>query len=107
MAFATWQLTYISLNSTYGWLQLMFILRGIALGLTVPPLTVAMLSQISPRQLSQASSLNTVNRAVATSLDIAILATLVQSQTLVHFGHPAQQRTARSQLGPLALGIHP
>ena len=105
LAFATWQLTYISLYSTYGWLQLMFILRGIALGLTVQPLTVAMLSEISPRQLAQASSLNTVNRAVASSLGIAILATLVQSQGLVHFGHLAEQVTASSQLGQLLLGI--
>ena len=105
LAFATWQLTSISLYSTYGWLQLMFILRGIALGLTVQPLTVAMLSEISPRQLAQASSLNTVNRAVASSLGIAILATLVQTQSLIHFGHLAEQVTASSQLGQLVLGI--
>src|SRR6266446_9686658 len=105
LAFATWQLTYISLYSTYGWLQLMFILRGIALGLTVQPLTVAMLSEISPRQLAQASSLNTVNRAVASSLGIAILATLVQSQSLVHFGHLAERVTAGSPLGRLVLSL--
>ncbi|HKF36209.1 MAG TPA: DHA2 family efflux MFS transporter permease subunit [Ktedonobacteraceae bacterium] len=105
LGFATWQLTYISVYSTYGWLQLMFILRGIALGLTVQPLTVAMLSEISPRQLAQASSLNTVNRAVASSLGIAILATLVQTQSLVHFGHLAERVTASSQLGQLLLGL--
>jgi EmrB/QacA subfamily drug resistance transporter len=101
LAYATWQLTFISVNSPYGWLQLMFILRGIALGLTVQPLTVATLSEISPRQLAQASSLSTVNRAVARSLGIAILATLVQTQTQVHFGHLAEQFTASSPLGEL------
>src|SRR5260221_12496147 len=64
-----------------------------------------MLSEISPRQLAQASSLNTVNRAVASSLGIAILATLVQTQSLIHFGHLAEQVTASSQLGQLLLGI--
>lgn len=105
LAFATWQLTYIDLYSSYGWLQLMFVLRGVALGLTVQPLTVAMMSEVSPRQLAQASSLNTVNRAVASSLGIAILATLVQSQSLVHFGHLAEQVTAGSPLGRLVLSL--
>jgi EmrB/QacA subfamily drug resistance transporter len=101
LAFATWQLTYISVYSSYGWLQLMFILRGLALGLTVQPLTVATLSEISPRQLAQASSLSTVNRAVASSLGIAILATLVQTQSQIHFGHLAEQMMANSPLGEL------
>jgi len=105
LAFATWQLTYISLFSPYGWLQLMFILRGIALGLTIQPLTVATLSEISPRQLAQASSISTVNRAVASSLGIAILATVVQTQSQIHFGHLSEQFTASSPLGQFVLLI--
>ena len=101
LAFATWQLTFISVDSPYGWLQLMFILRGLALGLTVQPLTVATLSEIPPRQLAQASSLSTVNRAVASSFGIAVLATVVQTQTQIHFGHLAEQFTIFSPLGEL------
>src|SRR5215472_17231979 len=101
LAYATWQLTFISLYSSLGWLQVMFILRGIALGLTVQPLTVATLSEISPRQLAQASSLSTVNRAVASSLGIAILATIVQTQSQIHFGHLAEKVTAFSPVGEL------
>lgn len=105
LAFATWQLTYINLYSPYGWLQLMFILRGIALGLTIQPLTVATLSEIKPRQLAQASSISTVNRAVASSLGIAILATIVQTQSQIHLGHLSEQFTASSPLGHLVLLI--
>ena len=105
LAFATWQLTFISLYSPFGWLQLMFILRDVALGLTVQPLTVAMLSEIPPRQLAQASSLSTVNRAVASSLGIAILATIVQTQTQIHFGHLAERVTISSPLGELVQRI--
>ncbi|HXX77317.1 MAG TPA: DHA2 family efflux MFS transporter permease subunit [Ktedonobacteraceae bacterium] len=101
LAYATWQLTSISVDSPYGWLQLMFILRGLALGLTVQPLTVATLSEIPPRQLAQASSLSTVNRAVASSFGIAVLATVVQTQTQIHFGHLAEQFTIFSPLGEL------
>ncbi|HEV2581181.1 MAG TPA: DHA2 family efflux MFS transporter permease subunit [Ktedonobacteraceae bacterium] len=101
LAVATWQLTYITIYSPYSWIQLMLILRGLALGLTVQPLTVATLSETKPRDLAQASSLSTVARAVSSSLGIAILATLVQTQSLVHFGHLAEQVTPTSPLGQL------
>lgn len=101
LAFATWQLSFLSLYSSYGWIQLVLIIRGLALGLCVQPLTVAGLSEIGPRQLAQASSLNTVARAVSSSLGIAVLATLVQTQTKIHFGHLAEQVTPTSPLGQL------
>ena len=101
LAYATWQLSTLSLYSSFGWIQFILIIRGLALGLCIQPLTVAGLSEISPRQLAQASSLNTVARAVSSSLGIAVLATLVQTQTLVHYGHLAEQVTPSSQLGQL------
>jgi len=64
LALATWQLTLVTTYSPYWWIQIMFILRGVALGLTIQPLTVAMLAEVRPQQLAQASSLNTVGRAV-------------------------------------------
>ena len=101
LTYATWQLTFLSLYSSYGWIQLVLIIRGLALGFCIQPLTVAGLSEISPRQLAQASSLNTVARAVASSLGIAVLATLVQTQTKIHFGHLSEQVTPASPLGQL------
>jgi hypothetical protein len=80
---------------------LIFIVRGLALGLSVQPLTVAGLSEISSRQLPQASSLNTVARAVSSSLGIAVLATLVQTQVRIHYGHLAEQITPASPIGRL------
>lgn len=101
LAFATWQLTFITVYSPYWWIQAMLIIRGLALGACVQPLTVAGLSEIGPRDLPQASALNTVTRAVSSSLGIAILATLVQTQTQVHFAHLAEQVTATSPIGQL------
>jgi len=101
LALATWQLTYITVYSPYWWIQTMLILRGLALGLTVQQLTVASLSEIGPRQLAQASSLSTVVRAVSSSLGIAVLATLVQTQSKIHYAHLAERVTASSQLGRL------
>lgn len=98
---ATWQLAYITVYSPFWWIQTMLILRGIALGMTIQPLTVASMAEIRPRQLPQATSLSTVIRAVSSSLGIAILATLVQTQSRIHFASLAEQVTASSPLGQL------
>ena len=105
LSLATWQLSFMNLYSTYSWLQMMFIIRGLGLGLCVQPLTVAALSEIPPRQLAQASSLTTVARSVSASLGIAVLATLVQTQSQVHFSRLAEQVTPASPLGQLYLQL--
>jgi DHA2 family multidrug resistance protein len=102
LAFATWQLSYLTLSTPYGWLQVLFVIRGLALGLIIQPLSVSALSDIHPRQFGQASSLYTVVRFVSTSLGIAVLATLVQTQAKIHYGHLAEQVTPASPLGQLA-----
>lgn len=101
LGYANYELSLMTIYSPYWWIQVMLILRGVALGFTVQPLTVAILSEISSRDLPQASALNTVIRAVASSLGIGILATLVQTQTQVHFAHLAEQVTASSRIGQL------
>ncbi len=101
LAVATWQLTFITAYSPFSWLQLILILRGLALGMCIQPLIVASLAEISPRMLAQASAMNTVTRSVASSLGIAVLATEVQTQSLVHFAYLAERVTATSKLGLL------
>ncbi|MDQ6660962.1 MAG: multidrug efflux MFS transporter [Chloroflexota bacterium] len=105
LGFATWQLAHITSYSPYWWIQEMLILRGLSLGLSVQPLSVAALAEIPPWQLSQGSSINTVTRAVSSSLGIAVLATLVQTQNNIHFARLAEQVTAISPLGQLLPGL--
>jgi DHA2 family multidrug resistance protein len=105
LAIVNWQLAFITLYTPFWWLQFMLIVRGLAFGLVVQPLTVAALSEIPPRQLNQASSINTVVRSVSSSLGIAILATLVQTQSKIHYTHLAEQVTATSPLGQLVSGL--
>src|SRR5215469_10279893 len=101
LAVASWQLSFISADSPYWWLQTMIILRGLALGLVGQPLILSALAEIRPQKLTQASSLSTVVRAVSSSLGVAVLATLVQVQTKIHYSHLAEQVTASSPLGQL------
>jgi DHA2 family multidrug resistance protein len=101
LAFANWQLSFISLTWPYQWLQVMLVLRGFSLGLVSQPLILAALATIRPRLLTQASSLSTVVRSVSSSLGIAVLATVVQTQTQVHYAHLAEQVTPASSLGQM------
>ncbi len=102
LAFADWQLTFITLNSPFWWLQLLLVLLGLALGLTGQPLVVAALADIrEAKQVADASTITTVTRSVGASMGIAILATFVQTQTKVHFAHLAEQVTVGSPLGQL------
>lgn len=99
LAIAFWQLSFLNLNMPYGQFQILLILRGFGLGLCAQPLTVAALSQIKPRMLSQATSVNTTIRFVVSSLAVAILSTLLQTQTKVHYVHLAETVTPSSLLG--------
>ncbi len=105
LAFTLWQFTFLTLDTPFLWLQGMFVLRGIALGLIIQPLNVSALSDINPRRFAQASSLYTVVRFVSTSLGIAVLATLVQSQAKVHYSHLAELVTPASPLGQLVTSL--
>ena len=102
LGFATWQLTFITLNSPFWWLQLLLVLMGLSLGLTGQPLVVAALADVrEAQQVADASTITTVTRSVAASMGVALLATYVQTQTKVHFTHLAEQVMASSPLGQL------
>ena len=100
-AFSFWELSFLSLYTPYGWFQVLLVLRGLGIGLVVQPLIVAALAEIPPRQLGQASAINSVVRSVASSLAVAILATIIQTQSKVHYSHLAEQVTPASPLGQL------
>ncbi len=101
LAFALWRFSFVSLQTPFSQLQLLLILRGFGIGLAIQPLTLALLSDIKPQDLSQANSLNSVIRAVASSMGVAVLAPLVQTQTSIHYAHLAELVTATSPTGAL------
>jgi EmrB/QacA subfamily drug resistance transporter len=105
MAFTLWQCAQFTLATSYAWIEVIYALRGVALGLIVQPLTVAAMSEVPPPQFAQASSLNTVVRFVATSLGIAVLATTVQTQAQTHTTDLATQIVPGSSWGNLLAQI--
>src|SRR5215471_12410568 len=99
LAFSTWQFASVTLTTPSWQWQLLLVVRGVGFGLVLQPLSVSALSRIRPERFALASSLYTVIRFVFSSLGVAVLATLVQTQTKVHYTHLAEQVTPESQLG--------
>lgn len=91
MAVPLWGLVNLTPHTPYGWFQFLLILRGGEIGLVLQPLARSALVTIPQRQLSQASSLSTVVRFVASSLITAIIGTVVQTQQKTHYTHLAEQ----------------
>jgi EmrB/QacA subfamily drug resistance transporter len=102
LAIGSWQLTFLTLNSPFWWVQAILVLLGLAVGLVGQPLFVAAMVDIQEgQQVTNASTVTTVVRSVGASLGISVLATIVQTQTHVHYTHLAEQVTAASPLGQL------
>lgn len=94
LAIAFWRLTTITLATPFAQLQVTLVLLGLALGLTTQ-LLVGALSEIQQaRQIADGSTLTIVTRTIAASFGLAVLATLAQTQTKIHFAHLAEQVTA-------------
>ncbi len=94
-----WGFSFVSLQTPFTSFQILLILRGLGLGLAMQPLTVAALSEIKQAQLAQASSLNSVIRAISSSLGVAVLSTMVASRTTFHYVRLAEQVTADTPAG--------
>ena len=101
LAFALWLFSSISVYTPYGTIQLWLIVRSFALGFCFQPLSVSALSEIKPPRLPQATAVSTTIRFVVSSLAVAVMATLIQTQTKVHYTHLAEQVTSSSPLGTL------
>jgi DHA2 family multidrug resistance protein len=84
LAFNTWQLSQITLTTSYAELRGLLVVRGLAIGLSLQPTQLVALSVIPDRLRTQASSLNNALRNIFQSFGIATLSTIVATQSVVH-----------------------
>jgi DHA2 family multidrug resistance protein len=84
MAINTWQLSQLSLTTDFGTLRWLLAVRGLALGCTMQPTTLTALAAVPSELQTNASSLVTAMRSIWQSFGIAMLATVVQTQSVVH-----------------------
>jgi DHA2 family multidrug resistance protein len=82
--------------------QIFIVIRGFTTGLAVQPLNNAPLTDLKPGQVSQGSTISSALRSVAASFSVAIMTTLISTQTKVHYVHLAEQVTVNSPAGSFA-----
>ena len=83
-AINTFQLSQLTLHTDFGTLRWLLVVRGLALGCTLQPTTLTALAAVRPAQRTNATSLVTAMRGVWQSFGVAMLASLIQTQTVVH-----------------------
>jgi MFS transporter, DHA2 family, multidrug resistance protein len=99
LAINTWSLSQLTMTTSYSELRLLLFLRGAALGCALQPTQLVALAVVPRHLVTNASSLNTAMRNVFQSFGIAILGTIVQTQTASHTAILSQQVTATSMPG--------
>jgi DHA2 family multidrug resistance protein len=84
LAFNTWQLSQITLTTSFDELKLLLVVRGLALGCTMQPTQLSAMAVVPATLRTNASSLNNAMRNVFQSFGVALLSTVVTTQTTVH-----------------------
>lgn len=105
LAFNTWQMSHLALDTPYDTLRWYLVVRGAALGCALQPTMLVALGVVPDRLRTNASSLTTAMRSVFQSFGVAMLSTVVQTQSAVHGAQLGWQVTPQAmQLGSPQLG---
>lgn len=84
LAFNTWEMSHITATTTYDTLRYLVSVRGLALGAALQPTQLVALGVVPAQLRTAASSLNNAMRSTVQAFGIAMLSTVVQTQTAVH-----------------------
>lgn len=80
LAYSTYELSSINLNTSIDWIIAYSMLRGVALGLTMMPVTTNGMKFVPPAQVAGASALSNTIRQVSAAISITALTSLMQKQ---------------------------
>jgi DHA2 family multidrug resistance protein len=86
IAFNTWQLRDIKLDTDLNWITFLLIVRGIGFGLVIQNSIVAALSDVPGRLTARATSLVNATRQTIQSIGVAALATILTSAITINIG---------------------
>lgn len=91
MAWSTYELSLITMDTPASTLTWLMVMRGVGLGLSMMPASTAGMNAVAPQMVARASALSNVIRQVAGSLGIAVLTTVMQHQQSVTYVRLAEQ----------------
>jgi EmrB/QacA subfamily drug resistance transporter len=93
LAFASWQLTRLSLATPDSTTRIILILGGVALGLVIMPAMTASMSTLPQHLIARGSALTNVLRQLFSSLATALFLTLLTTRTNLHLAMLSQTVT--------------
>src|SRR5579864_1499451 len=84
LAINTWQMSQITMTTSFDTLKVLLVIRGLALGCTMQPTQLSAMAVVPAQFRTNASSLNNAMRNIFQSFGVALLSTVVTTQTTVH-----------------------
>ncbi|MGH2458017.1 MAG: DHA2 family efflux MFS transporter permease subunit [Chloroflexota bacterium] len=84
LALNTWDFSHLTLTTPYDTLRWILVVRGLALGLATTPAQLVGLAAAPEELRTNASSILSSMKNVSSSFGVAALATIVQTQSVVH-----------------------
>jgi DHA2 family multidrug resistance protein len=86
IAFNTWQLREITMDTSLDWLTFLLVVRGVGFGLVIQTTLVAALRDIPGAKTARATSLVNATRQTIQSIGVAALATILTSAITINIG---------------------
>ncbi len=93
LGITTWRLSFIDVTTGDNTLRELFVLRGVAMGLSMMPAMTAGMNAVPPALIARSSSLTNVLRQLFSSFGTAIFATLLTTRQTFHEAVLAQTLT--------------
>ena len=90
MTYATWELTKLNMNTTYGHLMLIYIIRSFGMSFIMMPIMTAGMNSLPQRLISHGNALSNTLRQLAGSIGTALLVTVMSTQTTQYVSTYAQ-----------------
>lgn len=91
MTFATWELTKLSMDTSYSHILSIYILRSFGMSFIMMPIMTAGMNALPLRMIPHGNAISNTIRQLAGSIGTAILVTVMTQQTTAHMGDIANQ----------------
>ncbi|MCU5745246.1 DHA2 family efflux MFS transporter permease subunit [Staphylococcus sp. SQ8-PEA] len=90
MTYATWELTKLNMNTTYGHIMLIYIIRSFGMSFIMMPIMTASINALPQRLIPHGNALSNTLRQLAGSIGTALLVTVMSTQTTQHIASYSQ-----------------
>lgn len=86
MAYGTWELTKLNMDTSYLHIMSIYVIRSFGMAFVMMPLMTAAINALPPRLISHGNAFLNTMRQLAGSIGTAILVTVMTTQTTNHVG---------------------